>query len=162
MGFIVKLRIILDKFFSLFKGMDSNTIKNIVITILAISVIGVGLSYYFKDDKKALIQRLESEAKVLKDERKKIQFEIDSLKKENLKLNNDKNNIENILNQDNDVINTYIGKANKSQQDLDILKKQQSDINKKIDDIKNHPANRKDDALIYSLRNHLNERMKNK
>ena len=44
MGFIVKLRIILDKFFTLFKGMDSNTIKNIVIIILVISVVGVGLS----------------------------------------------------------------------------------------------------------------------
>jgi len=162
MKFIVTLRILLEKLFGLFKNLDSNTIKNILVIILILSTIGISLSWYFKDDNKTLIQRLESEAKTLKEERKVIKFQIDSLKTENNKLYTDKQKIEEILKQDDEIITEYINKTNKSQQDLDNFRKQQSDINKRIDQLKNHPANRQDDELINSLRNHLHERMKNK
>jgi len=162
MKFLTTLRILLEKVFGFLKNLDSNTIKNILIIILILSTLGIGLSWYFKDDNKSLIKRLESEAKNLKDERKIIKVQIDSLKTENDKLYTDKKKIEEILKKDDEIITEYINKANKSQQDLDNLKKQQSDINKKIDQLRSHPANRQNDELIKSLKRHLNERMKNK
>jgi hypothetical protein len=162
MQFIVTLRILLDKLLGFFKNMDSNTFKNITIVILILLTLGFGVMWYFKDDNKGLIKRLESEATEIKNERKIIHLQIDSLVKENQKLNSDKQKIEDILNQDQDLINNYIDKANKSKQDLNNFKKQQDQIAQKIRDIRSHPANRQDDELIRSLRNHLDNRMKNK
>ena len=175
MEFIVKIRLYIDNLFKsipfgkmgdgllkLLKMITPTTIKDIFLVIIVILAISFGLLWFFKDDNKQLIKKLENDAKTLKSERVVIQFQIDSLKKENQKLNIDKQKIEDILNQDNISITTYINKANKSKQDLENLKQQQSEISQKIDEIKNHPPNRQDDELLSSLRKHLDERMKNK
>ena len=134
--------------------------RDVIILILVIGACFLLYREYTSGTNKDLIKRLkEEESSIIKD-RERIAKELDSLKKDYKSMDKDKQKLEQILIQDDSLVKIFINQANQSKSDLTKFKKEFDKINSEVDSIRNHPANRKDDELIFSLRNHLQKRMK--
>jgi peptidoglycan hydrolase CwlO-like protein len=112
------------------------------------------------DGNRELIKRLEQEEKSLKEERRLNKLQIDSLKNANTFIIQEKNKLEQEVKKDSLLVIQYKSEAKKSSEDLEKERKEYEQILKDIDAIRTNPPNRVDDALLKSLRDHLNKRMK--
>lgn len=140
--------------------MKDKKFEFIIIGVLIILIGYFGYKYYMNDGNRELIKRLEQEEKNLKEERRLNKLQIDSLKNANSFIVQEKNKLEQEVKKDSLLIIQYKSEAKKSTEELEKERKEYEQILKDIDAIKTNPPNRVDDALLKSLREHLNKRMK--
>lgn len=132
----------------------------LIIAILIVLVIFFGYKYYTTEGNRELMKRLNREEKELKELRRVNKIQIDSLKNAYTLILKEKNKIEEKVKKDSLLVIQYKNEARKSTEELENQKKEYEQILKDIDNIKTNPPNRVDDALLKSLREHLNKRVK--
>ena len=133
---------------------DLKDLKNILIGILLICTIIFGYKTFFTSDKlyKEKLKQLEAANKLLQAERAAIDLKIDSLKSEYDKLKAHEQKLANdIANRDAEIAKDKAAAA-KSQAELNKFKHEMAETQRKIEDIKEHPANRTGDDLLNSLK----------
>lgn len=142
------------------KSTKIDDFRTILLIFSILIILFLAYKNYTSTDNRDLIKKLKEDRELIEKERNSIKLEIDSLKKQNSLLLNERGDLLTNIKRNSDLINKYVYQAKQSKMDLDRFKKEYESINKKIDDFT--PPNRQDDQLIISLRNHLDKRMKNK
>ena len=144
--------IFLMKILNILKKIDWKIALIIVFSLLTITF---GLMWYLKDNNKGLMQQLDKENKEIIADRKIIQGQIDSLKRENIKLLKEKD----IENQDikkiNILLSDAVSKSIKSQNDLNAYIYKQRKIEDNLADLRKNPRQLTGDSLLNSLKSHL-------
>ena len=129
--------------------------KIALIIVFSLLTITFGLMWYLKDNNKGLMQQLDKENKEIIADRKIIQGQIDSLKRENIKLLKEKD----IENQDikkiNILLSDAVSKSIKSQNDLNAYIYKQRKIEDNLADLRKNPRQLTGDSLLNSLKSHL-------
>lgn len=142
------------------KSTKIDDFRTILLIFSILIILFLAYKNYTSTDNRDLIKKLKEDRELIEKERNSIKLEIDSLKKQNSLLLNERGDLLTNIKRNSDLINKYVYQAKQSKMDLDRFKKEYESINKKIDDFT--PPNRQDEQLIISLRNHLDKRMKNK
>lgn len=130
-------------------------IKSILILILLGFTLLFGFKWFFSGDKasKERVKQLEQQFKELEAQKKVVDLEIitwraksDSLKQLDVKLQAE------IAKQES-LTKKAEAEANRSKANLDKMRHDLAETQRKIEEIKNHPPNRTGDALLESLKN---------
>ena len=130
-------------------------IKSILILILLGFTLLFGFKWFFSGDKasKERVKQLEQQFKELEAQKKVVDLEIitwraksDSLKQLDVKLQAE------IAKQEL-LTKKAEAEANRSKANLDKMRHDLAETQRKIEEIKNHPPNRTGDALLESLKN---------
>jgi predicted nucleic acid-binding Zn-ribbon protein len=130
-------------------------IKSILILVLLGLTLLFGFKWFFSGDNasKERVKQLEQEFKDLENQKKTVDLEItswraksDSLKQLDIKLQAE------LVKQEAQTKKAEI-EANRSRANLDKLRGDLAETQRKIEEIKNNPPNRTGDALLESLKN---------
>ena len=130
-------------------------IKSILILILLGFTLLFGFKWFFSGDKasKERVKQLEQQFKELEAQKKVVDLEIitwraksDSLKQLDVKLQAE------IAKQES-LTKKAEAEANRSKANLDKMRHDLAETQRKIEEIKNHPPNRTGDDLLESLKN---------
>lgn len=135
--------------------MEKVDFKNIFIGVLLTLLIFISYNWYFKGDSdyKNQLNLLRDENKILQKTRDSLSLNILNLEFEfeNLKRTEDSLLFKIELLDDELII--YKKRVSKTRKELDSLRNNLIETNKKIEDFKKTPPNRTGDALINSIKN---------
>jgi Tfp pilus assembly protein PilO len=129
--------------------------KTIFIFVLLTLLMAVGYNWYFKADKeyKNQVNSLREENKKIKNSRDSLSNNIIVLEKE-FSIIKDREDSLNIIIKKLDIqISDSKNKANKSKAELEALRLELLETNKKIKELRNNPPNRTGEDLIKSIKN---------
>jgi peptidoglycan hydrolase CwlO-like protein len=129
--------------------------KSILIFILLTLLMGVAYNWYFKADKdyKNQVKMLRDENIKIKNTRDSLSTNILNLEKEFIIIKDREDSLNNRIKILDIQISDARNKANKSKAELDALRIELLETNKKIKELRNNPPNRTGEDLINSIKN---------
>lgn len=129
--------------------------KSILIFILLTLLMGVAYNWYFKADKdyKNQVKMLRDENIKIKNTRDSLSTNILNLEKEFIVIKDREDSLNNRIKILDIQIADARNKANKSKAELDALRIELLETNKKIKELRNNPPNRTGEDLIKSIKN---------
>lgn len=129
--------------------------KSILIFILLTLLMGVAYNWYFKADKdyKNQVKMLRDENIKIKNTRDSLSTNILNLEKEFIVIKDREDSLNNRIKILDIQISDARNKANKSKAELDALRIELLETNKKIKELRNNPPNRTGEDLINSIKN---------
>jgi len=128
----------------------------IIVLIVLVFVLG-GVWFFGKTIDKDKINELHKQNEQIIKERKELAFQLDSMKTVELKIENDNKELEKRIESTDSLVRVLKGRRGSDNTKLDSVLAQLNRGKKEIEHLRSNPANRKNDALIESLRKKLNK-----
>lgn len=133
--------------------MKNLTVKDYIILILLLGCIIFGYMTFFKGNKyyREEIKKLKVEYQKEQDLRKDLDIELANLRKQRDDLVKSGEQLQLLINLQDILIQDRKAQADKTRKELDETRLRIAEVRKKIRQVKESPANRTGDSLIYSL-----------